>query len=108
MENGENINKNEEPEINFKMEEFEYSSEAKALRERLISLYEKNAESAMDKIATFARELQTRYSLQELHGYEAYCILAGSSPMKKPKEFDLPSGDSIAQFINSLEEELSR
>lgn len=104
MENGENINKKEEPEINFEMEEFEYSPEAKALRERLLSLYEKDVGPAMDKIAVFARELQTRYSLQELHNYEAYCIMVGSSPMKKPEKYDLEGADSIEKFINSFSE----
>jgi len=108
MEKEENINLNNEAlEINFKVEEFEYSPEAKELREKLASLYRKDVEQAMDKIVTFAQELQTRYSLQKLHDYEAYCILVGSTPMKKPKEFDIEGDDSIVKFIGLLEKEIN-
>lgn len=107
MENEKNINLNEDAANNFKFEKFEYSPEAIKLKEKIKLLYKKDVSLTMDKIATFARELQTRYDLKELHNYEAYCALAGSTPLEKPKKFDLDGDDSIEKFINSLEEELT-
>ncbi|MCR4284327.1 MAG: hypothetical protein NUV64_03410 [Parcubacteria group bacterium] len=107
MENGENINKNEEPEIDFKMEEFEYSPEAKVLREKLKSLNRKDANLMSNKIALFGQELKEKHGEDELHKYEAYRLLAGSGDRKKPENFDLPGEDSIERFMDSLEEEIN-
>lgn len=108
METEKNINLNEEPEINFKVEKFEYSPEAELLREKVKLLKKKNADYTTNKIASFGRELQTRYPMKELHNYETYRFLVGSGARKKPEKFDLEGGDSIEHFINSLEEEISR
>jgi len=111
MESEKNVNKNntnEEPEIILNVEQFEYSPIALAFREKVKSLYKKNPYSSIQcrKIASFGKKLQVKYGQQELHNYEAYCILIGSTPPKKPEKFDLKGEDSIEQFINSLTKEM--
>lgn len=86
-----------------KFEKIEYSEEAEELRKRKKPLMYK--EGARNKIAFFTKELQERHSIEELHNYEAYCVLAGSTPPEKPEYFDLEDEESIVQFMDALERE---
>lgn len=78
-------------------------SEAETIRKKIGDLIKKNPAAAIDKFAEFARELRERYSIEELHNYEAYCALAGSTPLKKPEKFDLDRENSIEKFLDNLE-----
>lgn len=82
-------------------EQIEYSEEAEELRKRKKPMMYK--EEARNKMAFFTQELQERHSIEELHNYEAYCVLAGSTPPKKPEHFDLEGDDSIVAFIDALD-----
>ena len=85
-------------------EKIDFKEQAHELRERLKSMMYQ--EEKRNKIWAFTRELQTRHSIDELHDYEAYCALAGSTPLKEPEYFDLPGNDSIIQFVENLENEI--
>lgn len=87
-------------------EKIEFSEEAKELRKRKKPLMYK--EDARNKMALFTRELQERNSIEDLHNYEAYCVLAGSTPPKKPEHFDLEGDESIVQFVERLENEIEK
>ncbi|MBI5913579.1 hypothetical protein HY839_04040 [Candidatus Azambacteria bacterium] len=44
--------------------------------------------------------------MEELHNYEAYCIIVGSTPLAQPERFDLEGDESIEQFIERLESDI--
>lgn len=46
------------------------------------------------------------HSVEELHNYEAYCIIVGSTPLAQPERFDLEGDESIEQFIERLESDI--
>lgn len=83
------------------------SAEAEKLREKLKGLlhHEKKL-VVIDRIAEFAHGLREKYSAEELHNYEAYCVLAGSTPRHKPEWFDLDGEDSVVRFMESVEREI--
>lgn len=85
-------------------ERIEFSEEAEELRKRKKPLMYK--EDARNKMALFTRGLQENHSIEELHNYETYCVLAGSTPPHKPEYFDLEGEDSVVAFIESLEREV--
>ncbi len=85
-------------------EKIEFGEEANELRKRIKPLMYKDV--TRDKIVAFARELQEKHSTEELHNYEAYCALVGSTPMKQPEHFDLLDDESIVQYIERLENEI--
>src|SRR3989338_2405150 len=82
------------------------SAEAEKLRERFRKLIEKDEMNTMNKLSIFAQELRKRYSPNELHNYEAYCVVVGSTPHEKPEFFDFEGDESIVQFITRLESEI--
>src|SRR3989344_8891950 len=85
-------------------EQFEYSEEAREFKERYLEVLEKDYAGVSEKIAHFARNtLWKKHTPEELHNYEAYCILVGSTPLKQPEYFDLEGKESIARFMESLE-----
>ena len=84
------------------------SAEAEKLRERFSKLIEKDAMNTMNKLSIFAQELRKRYSPNELHNYEAYCVAVGSTPQKQPEYFDFEGDESIVQFIEHLESKLEK
>lgn len=91
-----------------KLEGYTIESEgAHDLREKIRGLlrHERKLE-AINRIAEFAHELREKYSADDLHDFEAYCVLAGSTPLHKPEHFDLEGEDSVVAFIESLEREI--
>lgn len=80
------------------------SAEAEELRTRLKDLLRReNKHTAINGIAEFAHALREKYSAEELHDYEAYCVLSGSTPIKQPEHFDLEGDEPIVRFIEGLE-----
>lgn len=85
-------------------EKIEFSEEAEELRRKRRPLIHNRA--AFNEMGLFALRLQEEHSIEELHDYEAYCVLVGSTPLKKPERFDLEGNDSIVAFIDMLVEKV--
>ncbi|MEK7493913.1 MAG: hypothetical protein AAB630_02015 [Patescibacteria group bacterium] len=87
-------------------EKIEFSEEAKEFKKKYLAILHKNPAYVGEEIAKFVRgTLWESHSINELYAYEAYCIIVGSTPLKKPEYFDLEDeGESIVQFIDVLAE----
>lgn len=85
------------------------SAEAEELREKLKGLFHHEKKLIIiNRIAEFAHGLREKYSAEELHNYEAYCVLANSTPSRKPEKFDLEGEESVIRFMESLEREIEK
>lgn len=85
-------------------EKIEYSEQAREFKERFIEIMNKNVISVSKKIFHFVHDILLKNHTEgELHDYEAYCIVIGSTPHKQPEHFDLEGDESIVQFINTLD-----
>lgn len=86
-------------------EKIEYSEQAQEFKKRYIELVGKDPIAVSKKIFTFVHGiLLENHTEDELHDYEAYCIVIGSTPHKQPERFDLEGDESIVQFVEHLAE----
>lgn len=88
-------------------EKIEFSEEAKRFKESFRAVLDKDPGLVAEKIAKFVRgTLWKTHTPEELHEYEAYCIIVGSTPLVQPEHFDLEGDESIVQFVERLENEI--
>lgn len=86
------------------IEKIEYSEQAQELQKKYLAILIKDPVGASEKVFHFAHNvLLQNHTKEELHDYEAYCIVIGSTPSKQPERFDLEGDESIVQFIEHIE-----
>ena len=88
-------------------EKIEFSEESEEFKKKFRAVLEKDVGLVADRGAKFVRgTLWKAHSVEDLHNYEAYCVLISSTPLKQPEHFDLEGDESIVRFIDGIAEEV--